>query len=647
MDEAHRTQGGDMGSNLFAAFPGAVKIGFTGTPLITERHKQTTYKRFGPPIDTYKMNESVADGATVDILYIGRTSRDQILNKEMFKAEFEDLFRERTEEERQEIQRRYGTMTAYLESKDRIKKIAWDIVEHYASEVLPNGMKAQVVASSIVAACRYKYELDDAIKARIAKEEAKPEGERDEELLTQLRFLKVCAVVTMMENNEPGYISSARRQALDLNAKDNFKKDFDYGKPETGIAILCVCDRLLTGLDAPIEQAMYLDKNLHEHDLMQAIARVNRTKVMKSGYVKEHGIVVDYFGVASHLQEALAIYTETDEKELASFGEYFKGLEKEVPVLESRFRRVLQLFRDHGIKRIEQFVNQKMADEEEEWELAEDCVALGADIKFRAQFDTYIKAFFDSLDLLFNASLAKEYYVPAKRLAYLMMRMRDRYRDETLDLKWAGAKVRKLIDKYLESKGIDPRIAPVMLLSDDFPKALDAHNKSGKAKASEMEHAIRYHIKVNMDKDPALFTVFSERLQRILDAHKEHWDLLVLELSKLRDDIGKGRKDETSIVALSVVPFFDLLLMEAAIDKVDAEAMTRTGRISELLYARLREFILIPNCWQKPSELRQLESDLRDELDYCGMDALKAKAAKLTADLVNLAQKRESEMRGA
>jgi type I restriction enzyme R subunit len=451
----------------------------------------------------------------------------------------------------------------------------------------------------------------------------------------------------MMENNEPGYISSARRQALDLNAKDNFKKDFDYDKPETGIAILCVCDRLLTGFDAPIEQAMYLDKNLREHDLMQAIARVNRTKVMKSGYVKEHGIVVDYFGVASHLKEALAIYTETDEKELASFSEYFKGLEKEVPVLESRFRRVLQLFQDHGIKRIEQFVNQEMADEREEWEFAEDCVALGADIKFRAQFDTYIKAFFDSLDLLFNASLAKEYYVPAKRLAYLMMRMRDRYKDETLDLKWAGAKVRKLIDKYLESKGIDPRIAPAMLLSEDFPKVLDAHNKSGKAKASEMEHAIRYHIKVNMDKDPALFTVFSERLQRILDAHKEHWDLLVLELSKLRDDIGKGRRDETSIVAPSIVPFFDLLLMEAAIDKADGDAMAKTGRISELVDARLREFFQIPNCWQKPSELRQLESDLRDELDYCGMDALKAKAAKLTADLISLAQKRESEMHGA
>ena len=117
--------------------------------------KLSTYERFGTPIDTYKMNESVADRATVDILYIGSTSKDQILNKELFKQEFEDMFRERSEEERQEIQKRFGTMTAYLESKDRIKKIAEDIIEHYTQEVLPNGLKGQVVATSIVAACRY------------------------------------------------------------------------------------------------------------------------------------------------------------------------------------------------------------------------------------------------------------------------------------------------------------------------------------------------------------------------------------------------------------------------------------------------------------------------------------------------------------
>ncbi len=647
IDEAHRTQGGEMGDNIFIGFPNAVKIAFTGTPLLTERHKQTTYERFGTPIDTYKMNESVKDRATVDILYIGRTSKDQILNKEMFKQEFEDMFRDRSEEERQEIQKRYGTLTAYLESKDRIKKIAEDIIEHYTQEVLPNGLKAQVVGTSIVAACRYKYELDEAIKAKIAKEQAKPDGERDEELLKQMQFLKVCAVVTMMENNEPGYVSSARRGALEMNAVENFKKDFSYDKPETGVAILCVCDRLLTGFDAPVEQVMYLDKNLREHDLMQAIARVNRTKVMKNGYVKEHGIVIDYFGVASHLRAAMAIYTETDEKELADLSVYFRGLDKEIPVLESRYRRVIQLFQEYGIKRIEQFVNQKMVDEKEEWELVEDCVALGADVKFRAQFDTYIKAFFDSLDLLFNASMAKDYYVPAKRIGYILMRMRNRYKDETLDLKWAGAKVRKLIDKYLESKGINPKIPPVKLLSDDFPKTLDAHNKSGRARASEMEHAIRWHIKVNMDKDPALYTQFSERLQRILDSHKENWDVMVAELTNLRDDIGKGRKDETSLVPPNVVPFLELLVMYAGIDKNNLDAVVATGKITELIYARIKDFILIPNCWQKPNEQRQTESEIRDELDYSGIELLKNNAAKLTVELINLAKKRETEVRNS
>lgn len=647
IDEAHRTQGGDMGDNLFIGFPNAVKVAFTGTPLLTERHKQTTYERFGTSIDTYKMNESVADRATVDILYIGRTSKDQILNKELFKQEFEDMFRERSEEERQEIQKRYGTMTAYLESIDRIKKIAADIIEHYTGEVLPNGLKAQVVGTSIVAACRYKYELEYAIKNRIEQEQAKPATDRDEELLKQMQFIKVCAVVTMVDNNELGYITEARRHAAAMDAIESFKQDFNYEKPETGVAILCVCDRLLTGFDAPVEQAMYLDKNLREHDLMQAIARVNRTKVMKSGYVKEHGIVVDYFGVFANLKFALGLYTKTDEKQLVDLSVYFRGLDKEIPILESRFRRVLQLFQEYGIKQIEQFVNQKIVDNKEEWELVENCVALGANVKFRAQFDTYIKAFFDSLDLLFNASMAKDYYVPAKRLGYILMRMRDRYKDDTMDLKWAGAKVRKLIDKYLESQGINSRIPPVKLLSDDFPKALDAHNKSGKAKASEMEHAIRWHIKVNMDKDPALYTLFNERLQRILDAHKEHWDVIVTELTRLRDDIGKGRKDETSIVPANVIPFFELIVLDAGIDRANSGVMVNTGRIAEVVYARIKEFILIPNCWQKQNERRQLESAVRDELDYCGIDSIKAQAVKLTAELISLAENREAEVRNS
>jgi type I restriction enzyme, R subunit len=113
--------------------------------------------------------------------------------------------------------------------------------------VLPNGLKAQVVATSIVAACRYKYELEEAIRVQIEKELSKPAGERDEELLKQMQFLKVCAVVSMSDNNELGYITRARRDAAEMDAIESFKKDFNDDKPESGVAILCVCDRLLTG----------------------------------------------------------------------------------------------------------------------------------------------------------------------------------------------------------------------------------------------------------------------------------------------------------------------------------------------------------------------------------------------------------------
>ncbi|MDD2899590.1 MAG: HsdR family type I site-specific deoxyribonuclease [Desulfuromonadaceae bacterium] len=645
IDEAHRTQGGDMGDNLFVGFPNAAKLAFTGTPLLTDRHKQKTHERFGTFIDVYKMKDSVADRATVDILYIGRTSKDQILNKEMFKEEFEDMFRNRTEEEKQEIQRRYGTLTAYLETTDRIKKIAEDIIEHYTAEILPNGFKAQVVGTSIIAACRYKYELEKALQQRIELEQAKPEGERDEELLKQMEFVKVAAVVSMMDNNEPGYVSAARRHAMESNAVDNFKADFDFEKPESGMAILCVCDRLLTGFDAPVEQVMYLDKNLQEHDLMQAIARVNRTKVMKDGFVKQHGIVVDYFGVAQHLKKALAIYSEADEKEFDDLSEYFRGLDKEIPVLEARYRRLLQLFQDYKIAEIESFVSQKFEDTVTEMELVEQCIQLAADLKFRAQFDTYIKAFFDSLDLLFNASLAQEYYIPAKRFGYLLMRMHHRYRDETLDLKWAGAKIRKLLDKYLQSQGIDPKVAPVALLSDDFPKRIDALNLNGKAKASEMEHAIRWHIKVEMDKDPALYTKFSERVQKIMDSHKDHWDVITLELSKVREEMKQGRKTVDSGMPAHIAPFYERILMIGDIDISDPETAKDIESVSDVVYGIVKDYLDIANFWEKPSEQEKLECAIEDALAFSGVKDVQDKAKHLTTELINLAKSREKEIK--
>jgi type I restriction enzyme R subunit len=638
IDEAHRTQGGDMGDNLFSAFPNAARIGFTGTPLLTERHEIKTHERFGGFIDFYKFDQAVIDRATVEIKYIGKVSKDKLDDKEVFDSEFEDMFKQRSEAEKLEIQRRYGSFIAYLESKDRIATIAKDIIDHYYDDILVNRFKAQVVASSIVAAVRYKYELENAIKNKIEELKALSDELRDDDRIKQLEFLKVAAIVSSLGNNEPGYISKARQDAYTMNAIENFKSDFNFEKSETGIGFLCVCDRLLTGFDAPIEQVMYLDKSLREHDLFQAIARVNRTRKGKS-----YGLIIDYFGVTKHLSDALNIYTDKDKLALNNFLDVFRDINKEIPILEARYKRLIDLFIDNKLLEIDSFLQQNIKDSAKEFEFAESCIEQAKNIKFRAELLTYSKSFFDSLDLLFNVQAGSDYWIPARRLGYLLWRIKDRYKDDTMDLKWASEKVRRLIDKHLLSLGIDTKVQQVSILSDEFKNKVDHLNKTPKSKASEMEHAIRWHIKVNLDKDPTLYSRFKDRLETILNAYKENWEEIAKELGKLREEMAEGRKPETEGISIIEAPFFDLLK-----SNLITESDIETNKIKDLthtVFPILQQTAAIRNFWDKATERKRIEGLLEDEIYYASIDGLSAKAAEMTSELMKLAKNRETDLR--
>ncbi len=652
IDEAHRTQGGDMGDNLFTAFPQATKIAFTGTPLLTDRHKQKTHERFGGTgefIDTYKIREAVDDRATLDIIYIGKTTNDNIKSREAFDAEFEDVFKKQNKEEKEEIQRRYGTMQAYLENMDRLRKIAKDLVKHYVDDILPNGFKAMVVGSSVLAAARYQYLIDEALKERAELERNKPEP--DEDLIKKIEFLKIGTVVTKQDNNEQAFISAARKNAREIKAVDNFKKDFDYStdeegnylKPETGVAFLCVCDKLLTGFDAPIAQVMYLDKSIREHDLLQAIARVNRTK-----QDKKHGILVDYYGVSNHLKDALNIWGAEDEEDIKELLEYFRDINKEIPVLEARYNRMLQLFTDKGIIEFKKFAEQRMPDKDAEFQLAEDCIALAESIPFRAQFDTYIKAFFDSLDLLFNSEAARKYYIPAKRFGYLLVRIKNRYKDPSMDLKWAKPKVRKMIDAHLETLGIDSRVAPISLLSKDFAKEVGKLGGNSKSKASEMEHAIRRHIKVNINKDPALYKRFLKRMEEIIERYQGNWDAIVEEFEKVREDLAKGRQGENEEEGLDEqeLPFYDFIIFSAFKDEdVREEEKEALKDLTIELVNLLQDAINKPNFWGgRPAEIRKLQGEVEDLISFNDVDKVSKLHAKLSVELMNLAKRRHQEL---
>lgn len=264
IDEAHRTEYGRFNANMRRALPNACLIGFTGTPI------PKTLEHFGSYIHCYKMPQSVADGATVPILYESRLAEME-LDTQRWRKELDAAFDELDEKQKASRNRR---LIKFGEEPARIKAICEDIAKHYRENFEADGFKGQVAVSSQKAAAIYYRELTRLMGDRVA---VMISGTQDKS--SQLNDLR--------DQFQP---ESIWIEKLKSSTTDE-------------LALLLVVDKYLTGFDAPVVRALYLDKPLAEHSLLQAIARVNRPMPEKG---KEWGLVVDYWGVAQHLNEALA-----------------------------------------------------------------------------------------------------------------------------------------------------------------------------------------------------------------------------------------------------------------------------------------------------------------------------------------------------
>lgn len=640
IDEAHRTQGSDYGDNIFEAFPNATRIAFTGTPLITEQHgnKRTT-KRFGEYIDTYKLMDAVHDGATLQILYEGRTADTALRDKHGFDTKFEDLFRYRTPAEIEAIKKKYGASGDILEAEKRIQAIADDLVAHYIDNILPDGFKAQVVCHSKLAAIRYQKAIRSALCERLDKEKLKPQPDAD--LIRRIAFLKTVVVVSSDATNELASITEARKEARRWNAVENFCKPFDLEDPDkelTGIAFLIVCDMLLTGFDAPVEQVMYIDKRLKEHNLLQAIARVNR---VTRG--KQRGFIVDYIGLANHLSTALSIYAEEDAADLQGG---LKDLLTELPILEERYTRLLQHFRAAGVSEIEAFVKGTLTSPEADVAVIHAAVTAMKDIKRRADFEVYLSRFLQSLNLILPNAAGHPYRGPARRFGYLLRMVKERYKDESLNIADAGAKVKALINEHLIDLGINPKIPPIELLSDDFIANVQRHSQGDpEAKASEMEHAIRKHCTVHFDEDPAFYTKLSEKLERLIQEHQDNWKVLAQEYEKLRQEAVEGRQDTHDGMNREATTFYDFVVQIGFENgEVPPEHRDSLTALMLKVVENLQATIDIIDFWKKPIEVKKLRGSIGTEILCSGIPQLMAKQERLAVEIVKLAEKRHNEL---
>ena len=332
-DEAHRGQYKLLRANLDKGIPNASHIGYTGTPI------GKTERVFGDYIDKYTMRQSIEDGVTLEIVYEGRTHNAEAPDQEGMDQAFADMFSDYCLKERLEILG-YGSRDAYFESESTIEAKARDMAGHYLTHVFPNGYKAQVVATSREAAARYKKHIDAALQVKTESlQTASPHGPG----LEQLKNLQTDVIISGDHNDLP-HIKAYADDSRHTRSIKSFKLGF--GGQDEGVTgdmgILIVNNMLITGFDAPVEQVMYLDKVITGHNLLQAIARVNRV----GGDTKDKGFVVDYVGVGHHLKKAIETYDEREQKEII---DTLSFPEEELRSLQNSHAEITGLLKKHGL----------------------------------------------------------------------------------------------------------------------------------------------------------------------------------------------------------------------------------------------------------------------------------------------------------
>ncbi|MEK4853366.1 HsdR family type I site-specific deoxyribonuclease [Paenibacillus sp. FSL H7-0756] len=306
VDEAHRTQEGDLGSKMRLALPNAFFFGLTGTPI--NRIDKNTFNTFGAVEDKsgymskYSFSDSIRDNATLPLNF-EPVPVDLHVDKEKLDAEFETLTETLSKEDKAELSRRVN-MKAIMYDRKRIRKVCEHIFKHYREKIEPNGYKGQVVCYDRACCLMYKEELDTLLG---------PDA----------------TTIVMDTNNDKEDKYRAFRRDRDAEGKvlDRFRE------PNDPLKLVIVTSKLLTGFDAPILQAMYLDKPMKDHNLLQAICRTNRT--YDEG--KSHGLIVDYIGIFDNVAKAL----DFDESNMKKVISNIEEVKKQIPAL---MRKCLSYF---------------------------------------------------------------------------------------------------------------------------------------------------------------------------------------------------------------------------------------------------------------------------------------------------------------
>lgn len=587
-DEAHRTNYGGLALNMRTAIPNAVFVAFTGTPI--DKQDKSTKKVFGGYIDKYLPKQAVIDGATVEIKYQSRLEKVHIKSSEL-DLRFDEEFSEYTDEEKEEIKKKYGNYLAIAESNKRIKEICEDIAIHYKEAIRPEGFKAQIVTPSKISAIKYKKFLDEVTEF---KSEIIISGDDHKNPMKEKLSKEIKEEPIFKEIIDNSFKTKAQQKAI----IKRFRKPFE--NTEDDLAFIIVCDMLLTGFDAPIEQVMYLDKPLKEHNLMQAVARVNRTY----GKNKHHGLIVDYCGISKRLREALQIFNDGDIRE------FMEPLVADASKAEAALNKLKRFF-------------EKIPKTYNEAEYIDKCILDILNAKdTRIRFEKAYKEFIIYVNNIIPNKEANQFKKSVLFYGKLYNIMRQTYdlvnKPNVTD---ACEKVKALINEYLSTQGIKILSEPVSIYSSEFTELI-GKKQSDRAKASLIENKVRTTIANLMPTNPIYYTSLRERLEKIITNREEQITddkKLLDELNHLKEDLDPttiAKKHNLSTEEFAIYEILRNAKIQSGTNKVDLskEEIKLLEETAKELFKKISEEFEGINWKAKKTEQDRMLAEIKKPL---------------------------------
>ena len=527
VDESHRSQYGSTHAKMKRVLPKACYIGFTGTPLL--KKDKSTADKFGGFIDKYTINQAVKDKAVVPLLYEGRSAKLTVNQPQIDKG-FNRLAEPLTEYQTKDLKKKFSSITEIYKSAQVVEEIAYDISQHYCKNVKGTKFKAMLAVPLKATALQYqKYfeeQTNPALRINTAVIISAPDAREDHEEVDEepsdevQKFWK--RIVTR----------NGTAEAYEDSTISKFKSDSDE------VELLIVVSKLLTGFDSPNCSYLYIAKPLVEHNLLQAIARVNR---LQEG--KDFGFIIDYVGILGHLDSALTKYSalqEFDEEDL--IGTVINVLD-EIKQLPQRYSELWDVFKEISNKKDIEAMERFLAPKDRRDLFIEKLIAFAKNLQLALSSDEFYK--------LFNDKQISLYLSELKFFQNLRASISLRYADK-ISYKEYESRVRKLLDTYIGTEGVGQITESINIFDEEiFKKEVERVTGSVASKADAIAYKMKRVISERMDEDPVFYKKFSQLIDETIKAFQDKRlteGQFLDAILKNRDNLVKGSNDGTPSV---------------------------------------------------------------------------------------------------